>query len=185
MPSEPKSRLPSLPGQGLADDEVELGRVSGVFGTRGDVRLYLHNRDSVLLGGTLSVILVAPDGRRLATRVAARPGSGRRILAHVEGIDDPEHAATLANHILAVRAADLPDLEDDEFWVFEVVGAEVFEGERRVGTVSAVHSTAGGDVFAVDTPDGEILVPSSREFVADLDLDGHRLVLVPGAIEEG
>ena len=45
-------------------DDVRLGHVNGVFGLRGDVRLYLYNPGSELIGERIDAQLVAPDGSR-------------------------------------------------------------------------------------------------------------------------
>ena len=90
-----------LPGRGPQPDEVELGHVSGVFGVRGEVRLHLHNRDSILLEGPVDAVLVGPDGARTGVEIVARPGAGKRIIGRITGLDlgNPRHSLVALLHV--------------------------------------------------------------------------------------
>lgn len=184
-PSGPKSRLRALPGRGVAEDEVEVGFVSGVFGVRGEVRLHLHAREeSVLLDGEeWTVVLLAPDQRRYSATLRSRPGAGKRILGRISGSADRDQARELKDWRLLVREADLPVLDDGEFWVRDTIGLPVYQGEVRVGRVSDVTSTGPVDVLHVDTGEEPVFVPLLDGFVEIIDLEEGRVLLRPGAIE--
>ncbi len=195
-PKGPKSKAPApvpftlLPGHGLLDDEVELGSVSGVFGVRGEVRLFLHNPDSELLRKPRKVALIAPDGKRYQVTVSSRSGAGKRILGHFAEVAERELAASLKGWSLALAKSELPALDDDEFYVWQLEGAEVFvadeeAGDRKVGTVMHVHNTPGGDLLEIEGP-GELhaFVPCVEEFVVELDLEEGRVVVTAESLEE-
>lgn len=187
MPARPKSRPTPIDGSGRRDDEVELGFVAGVFGVRGEVRLHLHNREeSVLFDHTLPIVLVAPDdARRVGATLSARSGAGKRILGRIEGVDDPEAAILWMNWRVLVARDDLPDTDDDEFYVWQLEGLAVEIGGQRIGTVVGVHETEGSDVLevAVDGDDEHAFVPLLEEWIEEVDLEGGRVLLAPGALE--
>ena len=77
----------------IRPNEVRLGRVSGVFGVSGEVRLFLHNRDSDLfVGDGADVTLVSPAGERETHRLRSRRGAGKRILGRIVGVNSPDAA---------------------------------------------------------------------------------------------
>ena len=81
--SSTEARFRTLSGRGLSEDEVELGRIVGVFGVRGEVRVHLHNREgSVLLDDPWDVILVPPHHSAVVPLGCgqADPGSPRRAV---------------------------------------------------------------------------------------------------------
>ena len=80
------------PGPKSSSEPLRLGHVSGVFGVRGEVRLFLHNRESTLLNKGRNVVLVSPEGERLAVSLRSRPGAGRRSLGVTDGLSPPAGA---------------------------------------------------------------------------------------------
>jgi 16S rRNA processing protein RimM len=167
-------------------EEIEVGYVSGVFGVQGEVRLHLHHRESSLLSAGREVVLVDPrSGERWRVIAKAREGAGQRVLARIHG-DRPiqrDEAAGLIGWVIMVSAADLPQLDAGEFWVWQVVGAEVVVDGSVVGKVIDVHSTGPVDVFeiAVAGQSDPAFVPSLAQFV--VEVGARRLVLVAGALE--
>jgi 16S rRNA processing protein RimM len=110
-----------------------------------------------------------------ATVVASRHGSGgRRVIVldrHVERGAE-----------LAVARATLPHLEDeDEFYVFQLVGLSVEEeGGRLLGRVREVTEYPGNDVLELDS--GASL-PLVEACVRQVDLAGKRIVVAVGFAE--
>jgi 16S rRNA processing protein RimM len=91
-------------------------------------------------------------------------------------------------------ATSLPDeeLDDDEFFVADLVGLSVIEDGAKTGEVIAVHNFGAGDLLEIAplTPGGGLarkrafLVEFSRETVPEIDFDAGTLVLIrPGEIE--
>lgn len=165
-------------------EEVELGYVSGVFGVRGEVRLFLYNPGSYLMEGEHEVTLRGPSGDRVV-RLRARSGAGKRVLGRIQGVDDRDAAAGLMNCRLVVRRTDLPPLEDDEFYVWQLRGARVEVDGAPLGTVTEVHSTGPVELFEIDAGGPEpLFVPALSELVAGVDRDAGVLHLHPHAVEE-
>lgn len=165
--------------------KVELGRVSGVFGVRGEVRLYLHNPSSFLLDGEHDVELVGPDGQVKAARLSARPGAGKRILGRIAGIEDRDSAAALMGWQIRVARRALPDLEPDEYYVWQMEGAEVQVLGRAgsLGRVVTVHQTGPIELIEIDTGTAEpLFVPSLEVFVERFDAGAGVLVLRESAL---
>lgn len=177
--------FPRLPGTGLAPDELELGSLMGAFGVRGEVRVWLHHPESDLFATAREVVLVGPDGERRRARLQVRPGAGRRILGRLDGLADPETAATLRDWLVVVPRAALPPLEEDELWVGELEGATVRIDGEDVGHVLAVQHTAGPDVLVVDDGRDVRLVPLTKAFFLGFDRAARVVSLVAGALEEG
>jgi len=148
-----------------------FGSVSGVFGVHGEVRLHLHHRESSLLRDGADVVLVSPRGERCGVRLRSRPGAGKRVLGRFEGVSlTREQAASLKGYTILVRVADLPALEQDEFWVWQTIGAEVVVDGNVVGSVREVHESGPVDVFEVrPTREREsVFVPAVHDAVVEV-----------------
>ena len=111
-------------------------------------------------------------GREPASVVVSRHGSaGRPVIK----LDRPVERGTE----LAVSRASLPALGDeDEFYVFELVGLDVEEETgRKLGRVREVLEYPGNDVLELDS--GASL-PLVEACVRKVDLAGRRIVVAVG-----
>lgn len=151
---------------------------------RGEQTVTLHNPASDLLE-QVDAVFIEGEGfppRRVALRGARRVG--RRYVVRLEGIGSPEDAEHLRGLELSVAEDELPPLdEEDEFYVRDLLGLAVVDGEGgAVGTLVDVIPTGGNDVYVVRGPEGERLVPAVRSFVASVDLDEGRIRLAEDAL---
>lgn len=107
---------------------------------------------------------------------ASRPHNNR-FLVKFEGVEDREGAEELRG-ALYVTPDVRRDLEEDEFWMDDLVGCKVqlVDGDE-VGTVTQVVPGAAQDLLEVETPSGLRLIPIVKEFITSVDLD-HMLVTV-------
>ena len=183
--SSTEARFRTLSGRGLSEDEVELGRIVGVFGVRGEVRVHLHNREgSVLLDDPWDVILVSPDGSRRTTRLSCRSGAGKRILGRLDGLSDREVAAGLKGTLIAVARADLPPPDSGEFYVADLQGLTVLVDDEARGSVVDVHHTAAGDLIELSLGTEVHFVPFADPAIGKIDLDRGTLTLDPRILAE-
>jgi 16S rRNA processing protein RimM len=114
-------------------------------------------------------------GGEPASVVVSRHGSGGRPVIK---LDRPVGRGTE----LAVARTTLPTLGDeDEFYVFELIGLDVEEeGGRRLGRVREVLEYPGNDVLELDS--GASL-PLVEACVRKVDLAGRRIVVADGFTE--
>ena len=156
----------------IGPDDVRLGRVSGVFGVAGEVRLFLHNRDTELFSGNgIVVTLVSPDGERFERSLRTRRGAGKRVLGRLDGVDTPELARALIDHEIVVHASALPSPGSDEYYHRDLIGLDVHTADGElVGTLREVMEGPVVDCWVVDGPSGEVMFPAISEIVVAVDI---------------
>ena len=152
----------------MGSDFVTVGRVGKPHGLDGGFFVDdASARDDVFAeGATLHA------GGEPVTVLASRHGSGGRPVIRL----DREIERGTA---LAVARKTLPNLTDeDEFYVFELVGLSVEEeGGRLLGRVREVLEYPGNDVLELDS--GASL-PLVEACVRQVDLTGRRIVVAAG-----
>jgi len=115
-----------------------------------------------------AVLLV--DGKPAEITVSKRGAGGRPVIKLERSV--PRGAT------LAVRREDLPEPEEDAYYVFQLVGLRVEEeGGRALGTVTEVENGPANDTLAVDTG---LLLPLVESCVLDIDLDEGRILVARG-----
>ena len=72
------------------------------------------------------------------------------------------------------------ELEEDEFFVADLIGLDVFtvDGEK-VGVVKDVLQHAINDVYVVNNGEKEYLIPSIEKFVPTIDLEENKMIINP------
>ncbi len=123
--------------------------------------------------------MIHSDGRTL---VVERARAHRdRFLVKFAGVASRDEAELLRG-VLYVDATAARELEDDEFWVGDVIGCAVFDTSgRRVGDVTSVLPGPAQDLLEVVTPSGVRLVPLVRDIVVQVDPTARRVTIDPPA----
>ncbi len=159
------------------DRRVVLGRVSGLYGVRGWVRVHSYTRppDNLLDYRELTLGAVA-DGRRLVLEEGRR--HGKALIARFAGFDDRDAAAALVGQELSVDREALPETEGDEYYWADLTGLEVLNRDGvLLGRVEGLLGTGANDVLVV-RGDRERLVPFVQgRYVLDVDLAGGRMTV--------
>ena len=143
---------------GVTTQPVILGRISGLFGVRGWVKVYSYTepREAVLNYGRW--LLSGKDGWREAT-VAEGKRHGKTVIVRIEGYDDRDQAAGLIGTEIGVPRDELPETGDDQYYWSDLEGLKVVNREGTVlGKVDHLLETGANDVMVVKG-EGERLIP--------------------------
>lgn len=105
----------------------------------------------------------------------------------LEGIEDRNQSETLIKAILLVNAetATLPT-EPDAWYDHQLVGLKVIRDDVQVGTIARVDHMPAQDLLAIDTVNGEVLLPFVKAFVPAVDIKAGTMTITPpgGLFEE-
>lgn len=164
----------------MAEQQVEplvLGRINGLFGVRGWVKVFSHTepRDNIL---KYNPLLVFYQGRwQQIKQLNGRP-QGKGIVLQLDGFDDRDQAATLIGSDIAIRHEQLPQLGGDEYYWTDLVGCKVMTVEGiELGELKSLFETGSNDVMVVKG-EGERLIPFLQpDVVKRVDLS-ERLIEV-------
>ena len=124
-------------------DRLEVGRVGRPHGLGGEVAVtFTSDRAERHAVGAVLYL----DDRALVVETA-RPHQGRWLI-RFEGVADRDAATALRGSVLSAEPL---DGEPDEWWVHELVGAEVVDvGGNHHGRVSAVEANPAHDLLVLE-----------------------------------
>ena len=170
----------------MAEDKVLLGRITGVHGLKGEVKIaaYTSEPEDIASYGPLT----GADGARLFHISAIRSVKGGTIIAVLRGVSNRDEAEKLSGIELYVSRAALPPAEsDDEYYHSDLIGLNVVSptGET-IGKVIAVHNFGAGDLLEVRF-EGERqaqLIPFENAHVPRVDLTARQVVVLRPVYEE-
>lgn len=81
----------------------------------------------------------------------------------------------------------LPELEDGDFYYYQIIGAEVYTDEgKRLGRIKEILSPGANDVWVIDNAGKDILIPYIKDVVRHVDVPAKRVTvhLIPGLIDD-
>lgn len=146
-----------------------LGRISGVFGVDGWVKLfsYTEPREAIL---KYRDCLLQQGGAWNKARWKTGRRQGKTVVASLEGIDDRDKAEALIGTNIGIWREDLPATAENEYYWADLEGLSVVnKDETELGVVAYLLATGANDVMVVQG-DQEILIPFiTGRYVIDVD----------------
>ncbi len=168
-----------------AKDKVLLGRITGVHGLKGEVKIaaYTSEPEDIASYGPLT----SADGAQLF-HIAIRSVKGGTVIALLRGVSNRDEAEKLSGTELYVSRAALPAPEtDDEYYHSDLIGLNaVSPAGETIGKVVAVHNFGAGDLLEVRF-EGERqaqLIPFENAHVPHVDLTARQVVVLRPVYEE-
>lgn len=157
------------------DKQIIIGKIVAPHGVRGDIRILpLTEKPDLFLD--LDYLLLE-GGKKLTVKNARF--QKRMILVTTKEITSMNEAELLRDKNIYIKAEDLPELEDDEFYVADLVGIPVYDLEgKQIGTFKDSLSTGSNDVYIIAVPGAkDILVPALKEYFKEINLAEKRIVV--------
>ncbi len=146
---------------------VKVGRVGRPHGVDGS--FFVEGASDAPERFDRGAILLV-DGTPAEVIVSKRGAGGRPVIKLERPVS---RGATLA-----IRRDELPEPEEDAYYVFQLVGLRVEEeGGRALGTVIEVDNGPANDMLALDSG---LLLPLVDAGVLEIDLEAGRIVVARG-----
>jgi len=162
---------------GCSDDLVEVGRISGLYGVRGWVKVFSYTdpRENVVDYGPW--YLRGPQGMA-EMRVAEGRAHGKGVVVRLEGYDDREQARGLIGREILVRRDQFPPAEPGEYYWSDLVGLRVVTTAGvELGMVDHLLETGANDVLVVKGERERLIPFVPEQVVTEVDLAGKRLTV--------
>ncbi len=150
---------------------VIVGRIVGFFGVQGWAKVFSYTRERAgILGYNPWFVKVHGQWQEMELEDSRLHGKG--IVVKFAGFDDRDAIARFLDCDLAVRRAQLPTLEEGEYYWNDLLGLRVLTLDRiELGVVERLFETGANDVLVV-RGEREHLVPFLLpEVITDIDLE--------------
>lgn len=145
---------------------VEAGEIVSTHGVRGEVKV-LPWMDSPEVLCEFDRCRI--DGREYAISQCRVQKTCN--LVKLEGVDTMEEAQALRGKTVELYRE---DIDDEVIFAAELIGVEVYEGDKLLGTITDVLDYPGNKVYVVKGK-GEYMIPAVSAFVLSTDMEGNRM----------
>jgi 16S rRNA processing protein RimM len=150
------------------EGRVAVGRVAGLFGVRGWIKVYSYTRPrDAILGYNPWLIDVRGEWR--SVEVAEGRAQGKGIVVRLKGYDDRDAATELVGSEIAVSLSQLPAAAEHEYYWAELEGLRVVNlTGHELGRVGHLFETGANDVMVVQG-ERERLIPAVPAIIQRVD----------------
>lgn len=158
------------------DELISIGKIVGAHGIKGEVTLLPYG--PLVEGFNWNELsLKRKEGQRPCDITGVRPHKGGYLLT-IAGYTTRNAAESLIGIEVSIKKSALPKLQEDEFYTFELIGAEaVTDDGRSLGHVTGIIVTGSNDVLEVNGADGEILIPMIEQVIIKTDIANRQITV--------
>ncbi len=167
---------------------LAVAYIVGVHGLDGDVKAEMFTDFPERFEEGLTLFLGEKMQKMLVEEARLHK---MHMLLKFRSVDRREDANLLRNQWLFVAEEDAVELDEDEFWVHDILGLTVQTTDgKRLGTIIDVLHTGANDVYVIQNADvsasqKEILMPAIEQVIQSVDLEAGVMMvtLLPGILD--
>lgn len=148
----------------MNNDFLEIGKIVNTHALKGAVKMVVW-ADSTDVVGDLKCLY---DESGTCYEIKSVTYQKDNAIVKFKGIDSIEEAEKLKGKILLVSRDEF-DLPEGVYFIADLIGLSVYEGDELLGKIDDVFPAGGCDVYSIKG-EKEILFPALKENILQVDL---------------
>jgi 16S rRNA processing protein RimM len=171
----------------IFDDHIAIGKVLKTIGLKGLVKVepltdfpdrFLRTKVVKVfndLNGTLLQNPLTGDFQMTVERVES---FGKFFKIKFKGFDSIDDAEKLKGCLLLIPESERVEIEDDSYYIYELIGLDVYETDTLIGQVTSIENYGAQDLLLVKSPSGkEYMIPYIDEFIVEVRLSDKKIMI--------
>lgn len=163
---------------------IECGKIINTHGCKGGLKVepWCNSAEDFT---ALKSLYIKNKNEFLKYTVAKASVFKQFVILELKEIDDMDKAIALKNITLYADRNDF-SLEDGEYFLTDIIGLDVIDADtdKLYGKVSDIINRGASDIYVVDTPNGERMIPAVDEFIVEVDIEkGVRVRTIEGLLD--
>jgi 16S rRNA processing protein RimM len=156
-------------------DLVRVGAITGAHGIKGEVKLrsFTSNPDQIANYGPLTTT----SGATVEIETLRMQKDG--FIVRLNGVSNRNAAEALKGQELFIARKTLPEVEEDEVYMHDLIGMKAKLGDETLGHVVRVVNFGAGDLLEIERGENEdtVFVPFAESYVTEIKRGPKRIVL--------
>lgn len=150
----------------MMQDILEIGMICNTHGVSGNIKL-IPWTDYPEIFEDLDYIIIN-DVKYEIVDVKYQKAN---VILKFKGINTMEQAEKLKNFTAYCYKNQLADLEEDNYYIADLIGCEVYEEENVLGKVTDVIPAGGADLYEIKSEGkSAIYLPAIKENILKIDI---------------
>ena len=163
----------------------EIGHISNTHGLKGEMKVRPFTEDKKRYE-ELKKVLIDIKGEFKEYEIENVRYQKDVVLLKLKGVDDIDTAEKLKNHYISIQREDSKNIEENEFFIADLIGSEVFQNGDLIGTLDDVFTAGASDVYVVKRKGKkDLLLPALKSIIKKVDVENKRIdVEIPRGLED-
>lgn len=153
-----------------------IGKIVGIHGLKGTGKLRCYAESLSVFSPGNSILVRDQCGRETSYEINwVKPHTGIPLISF-KGITNRDQAKNLIGAELFIPQSKLPELDEDTYYWFDLIGIEVYtKTEEFLGRIESILETGSNDVYVVKKHEKEVLIPALESVILEIDLEHKRM----------
>ena len=150
---------------------LECGKIINTHGIDGAVKLESWCDSPDILADLERVFI--KDGNTYKQYDILRASVFKQfVIAKLDGVKDIDAAQALVGTVIYAARDDF-ELDEGDYFIADLIGLDIIDADSNkvLGKLREVINRGASDIYVIDTPDGERMMPAVEEFVDRVELD--------------
>ena len=169
----------------MKQEYFEIGQIVNTFGIKGQVKVVPFT-DDITRFDYLKNVYVKNKKETKQYEVEEVKYHKNFVLLKFKGINYMEEAETLRDSFLEVDREDAIPLEEDTYYIVDLIGLEVYSDENKLlGKLEDIFNTGSNDIYVVKDELGkQLLLPAISEVIKQINIEEGKIIvhLIEGLI---
>ena len=150
---------------------IECGKIINTHGCKGGLKIEPWCNTSKDFTSLKKLFILKKDAF-IEYNVTKAAAFKQFIVLELKEIQDMDAALNLKNTTLYALREDF-HLDENEFFLADLIGVDVIDAENGTvyGKIKDIINRGASDIYVIDTPNGEKMIPAVKEFIISIDIN--------------
>lgn len=150
---------------------LQVGIISSTHGIRGEVKVFPTTDDPARFKVLKNVILDTGK-EQIPMEIQGVKFFKQFVIVKFKGIGNINDIEKYKGKSLLVTRENASPLEEDEYYIADLIGMTVFTEDGEFGVLKDVIETGANEVYVVDSKEhGEVLIPAIHDCILDVNVE--------------
>ena len=150
---------------------IEIGKIVNTHGLRGHLKVEPWC-DGVETFEYLKRVFVNNNEYKIESIKTQK----NLFLLKLENLDAIEDAEKLKNKIIFAVESEMPPLPEGTFYIKDIIGLSVYDGEKFIGKIVDWIETGANNVYVIKRDNGkDVLIPAIDSVVKEIDIENNKM----------
>lgn len=160
------------------EKRVCIGKIVAAHGIKGEVKVRSVNQNPLDLD-QYGTVENADASKKFSIKVVGLVSTNARV--KIEGVTTRNDAEALIGTELYVPRSALPELEEEEFYLSDLIGLDVClkTPDKKIGKVAAFQNFGAGDIIEIKLKGQKEteMLPFTKDYVPTINIDEGYIIV--------